>query len=428
MKGIRKLTGLIVALMLCVGLLAACGGTTETTKYALTVNGGTGGGSYDTGTQVTATATVPDGKAFVAWLEGETEVSTANPYTFTLSKNTTLTATFTPADDNGGEETNLTKLVVSNNMTYDKTTKLLRWTTARGVSYEITIKDPSGTVVDTYIVTTDSILNDLNLSSLNWAELPDTLTAVVIAKGDGVTTADSDPKEITLANNIKNDRMQAFATWETGTDGRSGFRAKVSTSLSIGESFRPSVNEITAVDIKASETPNKSIVTVFGTYIQGGSISWGKVAYEIDTVAGATYQDKLNDVSSKIVAGNIVEDSNKFMVIGNLNTHVMKDLSAGRILPSELIGYVKIITDNVSDMTKSGNNYYISFGGLVDMGGGQYFNIMYDGHLVNSSSLTLNSVSSRISDGDGTITLNSKETYTGTAEFMALKDEYKAWL
>ena len=426
MKGIRKLTGLIVALMLCVGLLAACGGTTETTKYALTVNGGTGGGSYDTGTQVTATATVPSGKAFVAWLEGETEVSTANPYTFTLSKNTTLTATFTTADDKGGEETNLTKLVVSNNMTYDKTTKLLRWIAIRGVSYEITIKDPSGTVVDTYIVTTDSTLNDLNLSSLNWAELPDTLTAVVIAKGDGVTTADSDPKEITLANNIKNDRMQAFATWETGTDGRSGFRAKVSTSLSIGESFRPSVNEITAVDIKASETPNKSIVTVFGTYIQGGSISWGKVAYEIDAVAGATYQDKLNDVSSKITAGNIVEDSNKFTVIGNVD--FLTVLIGNNHMPSELIGYKEIITDNVSQMTKSGNNYYISFGGLIDMGGGQYSDVMYDGHLIESGSLTLNNVCARILSGLGTITLNSKETYTGTADFMALKDEYKAWL
>jgi hypothetical protein len=103
MKGTKKVIGLIVALVLCAGLLAACGGTTETTKYTLTVNGGTGGGTYDTGTQVTVTATVPSGKEFVAWFEGETQVSTANPYTFAITKNITLTATF--EDESGNTDT-----------------------------------------------------------------------------------------------------------------------------------------------------------------------------------------------------------------------------------------------------------------------------------------------------------------------------------
>ena len=64
------------------------------TKYTITVENGTGSGEYEEGASVTATATVPEGKVFVKWMAGETEVSTNNPYTFTARANVTLTATF----------------------------------------------------------------------------------------------------------------------------------------------------------------------------------------------------------------------------------------------------------------------------------------------------------------------------------------------
>lgn len=46
------------------------------------------------GASFTATATANSGYHFVAWMNGSTQVSTANPYTFTVTANTSLTATF----------------------------------------------------------------------------------------------------------------------------------------------------------------------------------------------------------------------------------------------------------------------------------------------------------------------------------------------
>ncbi|MGL4956469.1 MAG: InlB B-repeat-containing protein [Bacteroidales bacterium] len=58
--------------------------------------GGTvkGGGDYPTGEEVTATATANKDYEFVAWYEGDVEVSKTATYTFKLDNNRTLTAKF----------------------------------------------------------------------------------------------------------------------------------------------------------------------------------------------------------------------------------------------------------------------------------------------------------------------------------------------
>ena len=66
----------------------------ESQTFTITVVGGEGGGEYEEGAEVTVTATVPEGKQFVVWMNGESEVSTENPYTFTASADMTLTAQF----------------------------------------------------------------------------------------------------------------------------------------------------------------------------------------------------------------------------------------------------------------------------------------------------------------------------------------------
>ena len=65
-----------------VGATAGVGGTVS------------GGGSYDSGASVTLTATANSGYTFKAWNDGTTDVSKDNPYTFTVSKDVNLTATF----------------------------------------------------------------------------------------------------------------------------------------------------------------------------------------------------------------------------------------------------------------------------------------------------------------------------------------------
>ena len=83
-------------------LFAGCADNEETADaYTVTVvNGtidGTDGsttGEYEAGASVTVTATVPNGQTFVAWTEDGEVVSTENPYTFEVTGNVTLTATF----------------------------------------------------------------------------------------------------------------------------------------------------------------------------------------------------------------------------------------------------------------------------------------------------------------------------------------------
>jgi hypothetical protein len=54
------------------------------------------GGSYESGTSVTVTATHKTGYKFKEWQIGGSAVSTDNPYTFSISANTALTAVFEP--------------------------------------------------------------------------------------------------------------------------------------------------------------------------------------------------------------------------------------------------------------------------------------------------------------------------------------------
>src|SRR5699024_4910877 len=90
---------LALVMIMTAGLAACAQDDTppEPEKYTVTVENGTGGGKFDEGTEITVTATVPEGKEFESWQSEGTVVSTANPYTFTVRKDITLTATFKDA-------------------------------------------------------------------------------------------------------------------------------------------------------------------------------------------------------------------------------------------------------------------------------------------------------------------------------------------
>ena len=85
-------------------VLVGCDNEPETppaTTYTVTVVGGTGGGTFEAGESCTVTASIPGGQTFLGWSDGESIVSTANPYTFTVSANVTLTAQFAAAGQEG---------------------------------------------------------------------------------------------------------------------------------------------------------------------------------------------------------------------------------------------------------------------------------------------------------------------------------------
>ena len=78
----------------------------EDIEYTITVNGGTGGGTYKQGDEVTVTAEDKEGKEFVGWQDERGKiVSTEKSYKFTVSEETTLTAVYEDKSSGGGEIT-----------------------------------------------------------------------------------------------------------------------------------------------------------------------------------------------------------------------------------------------------------------------------------------------------------------------------------
>ena len=78
----------------------------EDIEYTITVNGGTGGGTYKQGDEVTVTAEDKEGKVFKGWQDESGKIiSTEKSYKFTVSEDKTLTAVYEDKSSGGGEIT-----------------------------------------------------------------------------------------------------------------------------------------------------------------------------------------------------------------------------------------------------------------------------------------------------------------------------------
>lgn len=78
----------------------------EDIEYTITVNGGTGGGTYKQGDEVIVTAEDKEGKEFKGWKDESGKiVSTEKSYKFTVSEDKTLTAVYEDMPSDGGEIT-----------------------------------------------------------------------------------------------------------------------------------------------------------------------------------------------------------------------------------------------------------------------------------------------------------------------------------
>ena len=77
--------------------------TYEDIEYTITVNGGTGGGTYKQGDEVTVTAKDKEGKEFVGWQDESGKiVSTQKEYTFVVKDGMVLTAVYQDKAPGGG--------------------------------------------------------------------------------------------------------------------------------------------------------------------------------------------------------------------------------------------------------------------------------------------------------------------------------------
>jgi len=91
MKKISIILSIVLICLLAISFVA-CG--TSGDKVIVTVLNGEGGGEYATGSQVTITANIPEGKVFVGWKVMGEVISTENPYTFTVQKDIALVPLF----------------------------------------------------------------------------------------------------------------------------------------------------------------------------------------------------------------------------------------------------------------------------------------------------------------------------------------------
>lgn len=66
----------------------------DPTYFNVTVEGGTGSGRYESGTEVTITADVVEGKTFEKWTTSDSQEISENPYTFTISKDISFTSVY----------------------------------------------------------------------------------------------------------------------------------------------------------------------------------------------------------------------------------------------------------------------------------------------------------------------------------------------
>lgn len=86
----KKIIHFVISFLVLI-LVASCG-PNEDTKVEITVNGGTGTGSYKIGEIVTCNALINEGETFIAWLYNGSVVSTENPYSFKAKENAILEA------------------------------------------------------------------------------------------------------------------------------------------------------------------------------------------------------------------------------------------------------------------------------------------------------------------------------------------------
>lgn len=97
-KNVSRFLAVVLVFTMAMGFAScggsSCGGTPEPEKFTISVENGTGSGTYEKGKEITVEAIVPAGKEFSAWQSGGVTVSTFNPYTFTVTENLTLTAVF----------------------------------------------------------------------------------------------------------------------------------------------------------------------------------------------------------------------------------------------------------------------------------------------------------------------------------------------
>ena len=202
-------------------------------SYAVSVEGGEGAGTFISGASATVTATVPTGKTFVKWVDGDNaEVSTANPYTFAVSENTSLKAVFTDITfnvsikGNESEDATVTSEIYNADVTATATPAdgkvFVKW--IDGESNTVSINNPY----------TFKALSDVTLIAVFEDEAAPAKYTVIVTNGTGDGEYDADA-EVTATATVPVNKK--FVKWidsenvEVSTENPYVFSATKSISL-----------------------------------------------------------------------------------------------------------------------------------------------------------------------------------------------------
>lgn len=201
-------------------LFAGCADNEETADtYTVTVVNGTIDGTdgsttdeYEAGASVTVTATVPNGQTFVAWTEDGEVVSTENPYTFEVTGNVTLTATFS------GENETETYTVTVYGGTLSGGTTSTKGTFDEGAEVTVTANEPAAG--QAFLNWTDGESNIVSTSNPYTFEVTKNITLTANygtpAQGDALNLNKSTGGNPIGGFGIGNDTFDSSWTTESG--------------------------------------------------------------------------------------------------------------------------------------------------------------------------------------------------------------------
>ena len=260
----------IILLLLCLALAvaAACTvvacdkddtppGTETPVTYTVTVEGGTlaGGqtsGTFESGTSVTVTATVPSGKEFVRWTVGGTEVSTQNPYTFEVTENVTVVAVF---EDEAVAPVTYTVTVEGGTLAGGQTSG----TFESGTSVTVTATVPSGkefvrwtvggTEVSTQNPYTFEVTENVTVVAVFEDEEPVTPASYAVSVTDGVivgsmatsATVDANASLTIIPNAI---RGKKFVGWNLNGTPIDGAGARYTATITANSEFTATYEDL----------------------------------------------------------------------------------------------------------------------------------------------------------------------------------------
>ncbi len=321
------------------------------TQYSVSLssnpsNGGTtsGGGTYNSGSSVTVTATPNSGYTFTNWTENGVQVSTSSSYTFLISSNKTLVANFTVipptqigtvtiVSPNGGESWTAG---TSNNISWTASGNLdsgvdLQYTTNNGVNW-------------TYIASPNKASSPYSWSvpsGINSSQC----RVKILGYYNGANVNDESNNNFSIIP-ASSSAIKLITTYTTITKG-----AEFTVELKVGDPT--SVNDLYGISFKLSSN-NSNCTYVDGSAENGGFLG-SSVLFFPQKVDNQTVDIAVTKTSAPGVSGSGIVARTKFKLSNTVTTGETITLSLNSITATNSLGNIIIMSSSPLNLTVGDN-------------------------------------------------------------------------